>query len=274
MSNAALKKIGITGVAGRMGQMLLKTVLADPECELVGGTEYVGSPHVGADLGELVGAKVLGINIGDNPADLFEKADVVVDFTLPKATDIHLELATKHGTAWLLGTTGLSAEQDAQISKASETTPILQAANFSLGVNLLLGLVKQAAAALPEQDWDIEVVETHHNQKIDAPSGTALALGIAAAEGRDVELEDVQKLSREGVTGVRPVGEIGFATMRGGDVAGEHQVNFFGTSERIEIGHRASDRAIFAKGAIHAAKWMVGKSAGHYDMQDVLGLTD
>jgi 4-hydroxy-tetrahydrodipicolinate reductase len=262
-------RIGIVGCAGRMGRMLIAETLATSGAALGGGVGR-GS-HVGADLGSLIGVKDLGLAVGDVPEALFQAVDVVIDFTVPAATVQHARLAGRHGTALVIGTTGLSAEETETVKAAAASAPIVSAPNMSLGVNLLLGLVEQVARSLGP-DWDIEIVEMHHKHKIDAPSGTALGLGRAAAKGRGVAFDDVAVLSREGQTGARQEGTIGFATLRGGDVVGEHTVVFAGMAERLELTHKATDRRIFARGALRAALWAKGKPAGLYGMKDVLGL--
>lgn len=206
------------------------------------------------------------IRIGDGTPDVF------VDFSVPEALQEQLAAAVAAGKPILIGTTGLSSQHQTLIDEAAREVAVIQAANTSLGVNLLTHLVHEAAARLGD-DWDIEITEMHHRQKVDAPSGTALLLGLAAAEGRGVELDHVSDRGRDGITGPRQAGHIGFAALRGGTVAGEHQVIFASDGERIELGHRAESRAIFAKGAIEAALWLAGKPAGRYAMADVLGLT-
>ena len=263
-------KIGIVGCAGRMGRMLVETVLETEGCVLAGGTEIAGSPAVGNEIGILVGAGALGLVVGDDAAALFAAADVVVDFTLPEATAFHARHAVAAATPLVVGTTGLDAAGNAAIEEAAATVPVVFAANMSIGVNLLLGLTQQVAGLLGD-DYDIEVVEMHHRHKVDAPSGTALALGHAAAAGRGVDLEAVSRRVRDGHTGARPRGEIGFATLRGGDVVGEHTVVFAGDGERIEITHKSASRAIFVRGAVRAAQWVVGRPPRLYSMRDVLG---
>ena len=263
-------KIGIVGCAGRMGQMLLAEVLDTPGCELAGGSERPGGDAVGRDLGALIGRGNLGLIVGSDPAALFAAADTVIDFTTPAATVQHAALAAERRCALVIGTTGLSPEDIAQIDTAAKRTAIVRAGNMSLGVNILLALVEQVARAL--DGYDIEVLEMHHHHKVDAPSGTALMLGEAAAKGRGVDLAAVSQRVRDGITGPRKPGEIGFATLRGGDVIGEHTVFFSGEGERIEIGHKASSRRLFAAGAVRAAKWTAGRPPGHYSMRDVLGL--
>lgn len=268
--------IGVVGCAGRMGRLNMATILASKGARLAGGSEHPGNPWIGRDLAALIDGPSreadTGLTVGDDPRALFTASDVVVDFTTPDASLIHADFAAESGRALVLGTTGLSSDQQAAIETASQKTAIVQAANMSLGVNLLTILVEQAARSLGP-DFDIEVLEMHHRHKVDAPSGTALALGAAAAAGRGVELDDVAQKVRDGYTGERRRGDIGFATLRGGDVAGEHTVLLAAPGERIELTHRATDRAIFSKGAIQAALWMAGRPPGLYSMRDVLGLT-
>ncbi len=265
-------KIGIVGCCGRMGRMLTQTVLDTAGASLSGGTEQSGSPYIGQDMGLMVGAGAVGALVSDDAAAVFAAADVVIDFTVPAATATHAAMAAQAGTAMVIGTTGLSAEQQAAVDAAAAKVPVVQAGNMSLGVNLLVGLAKQAAAILGP-DYDIEVVEMHHKHKIDAPSGTALMLGKAAAEGRGIDHDASAVMSREGHTGPRPDGTIGYATLRGGDVVGDHTVIFAGPAERIELTHRAGGRDIFARGAVRAALWCEGKAPGLYSMRDVLGLS-
>ena len=264
-------KIGIVGCAGRMGRMLGGVVLDTNGAELAGGTEVSGSPHLGADLGVLAGGEPSGLSAGDDPAEMFAAVDVVLDFTIPAASLAHARLAAEHGSALVIGTTGLSNADMDEIAQAAESTAIVHAGNMSLGVNLLVGLARQVAAALGS-DYDIEVLEMHHKHKIDAPSGTALMLGKAAAEGRGIAHDESAVMSREGETGARPDGAIGYATLRGGDVIGDHSVIFAGPGERIELVHKAGDRGLFARGAVRAAMWTVGQAPGLYTMHDVLGI--
>lgn len=257
--------IGIAGVGGRMGRSLVGEILRHDGARLAGGTVRVGAP----DIVDAEGRSA-GLRAGTDAGALFEAAAVVIDVTTPAATAHHVALAAGTGTPLVIGTTGMSTTARAEIETASRRTPVLVAANFSLGVNLLLALVEQAAARLGTE-FDIEILEMHHRHKVDAPSGTALALGEAAAAGRGVALDEVQRLSREGQGGTRPRGEIGFASLRGGDVAGEHKVMFAAEGERLELGHIATSRAIFARGALAAALWLADKPAGLYRMQDVTG---
>ncbi|PWC41345.1 4-hydroxy-tetrahydrodipicolinate reductase [Azospirillum sp. TSO22-1] len=264
-------KIGVVGCAGRMGQMLVREIAATPGCTVAGGTERPGGPFVGRDIGEVAGLEALGVAVVDDPAVLFAEADAVIDFTSPEAAERHAALAAQGETAYVLGTTGLNAGQQAAVAAAATHTPIVQAPNMSVGVNLLFVLVEQVAHTLGE-DFDIDILEMHHRRKVDAPSGTALGLGRAAAAGRGTALENVWQKVRDGITGARPRGEIGFATLRGGDVIGDHTVFFAGDGERIELTHKASGRQIYAKGAIRAALWAADKQPGLYSMRDVLGL--
>lgn len=265
-------KIGVLGCAGRMGRAIIGEVLGADACSLAGGTEMAGHSAIGQDLGALAGLDDVGLQAHDDAPDLIGKADVVIEFSTPEATLRHAALAAELGTAHVIGTTGLDAGAEAALREIALRTPIVWAANMSLGVNLLCGLAEQVAGSLGPDAFDIEIVEMHHRQKIDAPSGTALALGHAAARGRKVALEDVSDRGRDGITGARRSGAIGFAALRGGDVVGDHSVVFAGIGERIELSHKASDRGIYARGAVHAARWLQGKPAGLYSMADVLGL--
>ncbi|MEO1194028.1 MAG: 4-hydroxy-tetrahydrodipicolinate reductase [Pseudomonadota bacterium] len=264
-------RIGIAGVAGRMGRMLTAAVAETDDCRLVAGTALAESPELAMDIGTLAGLAPLGITPGVEAADLFAASDLVMDFTAPTATRQHLALAGETGKALLIGTTGLAAEDLAAIDRAAQTAPILIASNTSLGVTLLQRLVTEVARALDES-YDIEVVEMHHKMKVDAPSGTALTLGKAAAAGRGKSLEELWVKSRDGHTGARESGTIGFATLRGGDVVGEHSVIFAGPGERIELTHKAQSRQLFAQGAVRAARWLASKPPGLYTMEDVLGI--
>jgi 4-hydroxy-tetrahydrodipicolinate reductase len=264
-------RIGVVGCGGRMGRMLVAEIAGTEGCAVAGGAEPAGSPLLGRDLGELAGIGTLGPTATDDAVALFRGADAVIDFTVPTATAFHARLAAETGTPLVIGTTGLDAGQSEAVREAARHAAIVWAPNMSLGVNLLLGLVEQAARALGEE-WDIEIVEMHHRHKIDAPSGTALALGRAAAAGRAVDLDAVAQRARDGHTGPRRAGDIGFATLRGGDVVGEHAVIFAGAAERIEFAHKATGRQIFARGAVRAARWAAGKPPGLYGMKDVLGL--
>ena len=264
-------KIGIVGAAGRMGRMLIAEVLGVEGCQLAGGTEPPGSGVLGQDLGLLIGAAEQGLSIGDDTGALFKASDAVVDFTHPDATAAHAALSGETGVALIVGTTGLEAQHMEALGRAAAKAAVVQAANMSIGVNLLLGLTEQVASALGD-DYDIEIAEMHHRHKVDAPSGTALALGAAAAKGRGVNLEAVSDRGRDGEAGPRITGDIGFSVIRGGDVAGDHTVIFAGPGERVELTHKAGSREIFARGAIRAALWTEGRAPGLYSMRDVLGL--
>lgn len=265
-------KIGIVGCAGRMGRMLVVETQKTAGCEIGGGTDLPGSSFVGKDITMIAGLEECGIAVGDDPRALFEAVDAVIDFTAPAATMKHAALAAETGKVLVIGTTGLSADQKDELAKAAEKAPIVFAPNMSVGVNLAFALVEKVAAVLDKDTADIEIVEMHHKHKVDAPSGTALGLGEAAAKGRGVDLDEVSVRSRDGHTGARENGTIGFANLRGGDVVGDHTVVFACEGERIEITHKASSREVFAKGAVRAAKWAHGKAPGLYSMRDILGL--
>ncbi|MFT4150707.1 MAG: 4-hydroxy-tetrahydrodipicolinate reductase [Paracoccaceae bacterium] len=268
---ADLPGIVITGASGRMGQMLIRTVLASGKARLVGCVERSGNPWVGQDVGQAMGGAALGVTVTDDPLEAFVRAQAVIDFTAPAATVEFAGLAAQARAVHVIGTTGLEAEHLRRIQLASHHAVIVRAGNMSLGVNLLVRMTQKVAAAL-DADWDIEVVEAHHRMKVDAPSGTALMLGAAAAEGRGAALEDLRTPAREGITGARDRGSIGFSAIRGGDVVGEHDVIFAADGERVVLRHIATDRAIFARGALRAALWGQGQKPGEYDMMDVLGL--
>ncbi|WP_184013139.1 4-hydroxy-tetrahydrodipicolinate reductase [Rubricella aquisinus] len=265
-------KITVTGVSGRMGQMLVQAVAENDATVLTGATERPGHPWIGQDLGVALGGAALGVIVEDDPLEAIARSGAVLDFTAPKPTVEHAGLCAQAGAAHVIGTTGLSSEDAAAIAAAARHTSIVQAGNYSLGVNLLTVLTQRVAKAL-DLDFDIEVVEMHHKHKVDAPSGTALMLGEAAAAGRGVALEDVSDRARDGITGERTPGAIGFAALRGGDVVGEHDVIFAGPGERLILRHIASDRMIFARGAVKAALWARAAKPGQYDMVDVLGLS-
>ncbi len=266
-----LPGIVITGASGRMGQMLLRTVLASDKCRLAGAVERTGNPWVGRDAGEMLGGQHVGVTVTDDALEAFAKAQAVIDFTAPAATVEFAALAAQARAVHVIGTTGLEAEHLAKIAAAARHAVIVRAGNMSLGVNLLVKLTQKVAEAL-DADWDVEIVEAHHNKKIDAPSGTALMLGEAAAEGRGVSLAQMRESGRDGITGARAHGAIGFSAIRGGDIVGEHDVIFAGAGERVILRHVATDRGIFARGALRAAIWGQDKSPGEYDMIDVLGL--
>jgi 4-hydroxy-tetrahydrodipicolinate reductase len=262
----------VVGAAGRMGQALIRAIHTIPGARVAGAIERAGSPHLGKDAGELAGIGNIDVAIGDDPLPAFAKADGVLDFTSPAATVEFTGYAAQARIVHVIGTTGCSADDNAKIAAAARHATIVKSGNMSLGVNLLAVLVEQAARALDADDFDIEILEMHHRHKVDAPSGTALLLGEAAATGRGIDLDGNSVRSRDGHTGVRKTGSIGFATLRGGSVVGDHSVVLAGTGERITLAHHAEDRAIFARGAVKAALWARGRKPGLYSMRDVLGL--
>jgi 4-hydroxy-tetrahydrodipicolinate reductase len=265
-------RIGVIGCAGRMGRANLREILGTPGLTLAGGVERPGHPEVGKDLGVIAGLDPVGLPAGDEVERLVSASDAVIEFSSPEATLANAELCAERGScAHVIGTTGLTPAQERELRRLAARAAIVWAPNMSLGVNLLLGLVEQVARAL-DPSFDVEVLEMHHRLKVDAPSGTALALGRAAARGRGMELDAVARRGRDGITGARPVGEIGFAVLRGGDVVGDHRVLFAGPGERLELAHVATDRRIYARGAVHAARWAVGQPPGLYGMAEVLGL--
>jgi 4-hydroxy-tetrahydrodipicolinate reductase len=263
----------VAGASGRMGRTLVKAIAEIDGAVLVGALEAKGSALIGRDAGELAGLGANGIEVATDPEAVLERADGILDFTVPAATVIFAELAAKKGLVHVIGTTGLSPDDEKLIATAAKRSITVKSGNMSLGVNLLAALVKRAAQALDE-DFDIEILEMHHNRKVDAPSGTALLLAKAAAEGREIDLAQRSVRVRDGHTGARESGNIGFAVLRGGSVVGEHSVIFAGPAERIELVHRAEDRMIFARGAVKAALWARGRKPGLYSMADVLGLKE
>ena len=264
-------KIAVLGAGGRMGQALARVLADTPGCALAGGIEAKGSPYVGRDIGEVAGLEPVGIAITDDPLPVFAAVDGMLDFTTPASTLEFVALSAQARLVHVIGTTGLSAADEAKIEAAARHATIVKAGNMSLGVNLLAALTARVAAALGAE-FDIEILEMHHKHKRDAPSGTSRMLGRAAAEARGVSLKDRAVWTRDGDTGPRRDGDIGFAALRGGDVVGEHRVIFAGPGERIELAHIATDRGIFARGAVKAALWARGREPGLYSMQDVLGL--
>jgi 4-hydroxy-tetrahydrodipicolinate reductase len=272
MSDAAMKLV-VVGAAGRMWQTLIRLIHSIEGATLHAAIERPGSPFVGKDAGEISGLGANGIIIGDDPLAAFLHAEGVLDFTSPAGSVEFAGLAAQARIVHVVGTTGCSAEDDARIAAAARHARVVKSGNMSLGVNLLSVLVQQAAQALDPADWDIEILEMHHKRKVDAPSGTALLLGEAAAKGRAIDLSAKSVRVRDGHTGPREAGTIGFATLRGGSVIGEHSVLFAGEGETVTLSHSATDRSIFARGAIKAALWARDKKPGLYSMLDVLGLS-
>ncbi len=266
----AALNIAVAGASGRMGRMLVEAVLNSGDASLTGALDQPGAPSLGADAGAFLG-RPTGVAITADLHRGLAGADVLIDFTRPEGTLAHLAVCRKLGVAMVIGTTGLSPAHKAEVAAAAATLPIVMAPNMSVGVNVMLRLLDQAARALA-QGYDIEVIEAHHRHKVDAPSGTALAMGetLARALGRD--LKDCAVYAREGVTGERDPSSIGFATIRGGDIVGDHTVLFAGTGERIEITHRSASRANYAAGSLRAARFLQGRAPGLYGMDDVLGL--
>jgi 4-hydroxy-tetrahydrodipicolinate reductase len=263
----------VAGAGGRMGRTLIHAIAATEGVSLAGAVEAKGSAVIGRDAGELAGLGQNGVTVAAEVEPLLAQADGLIDFTVPAATRAFAELTARQGLVHIIGTTGLTAEDDALIATAARRAVVVKSGNMSLGVNLLAALVRRVAKTLDE-DFDIEILEMHHNKKVDAPSGTALMLGRAAAEGRGVDLAQRSVRGRDGQTGARCPGDIGFAALRGGTVVGDHSVIFAGTAERLELTHKAEDRMIFARGALKAALWARGQKPGLYSMADVLGLSD
>jgi 4-hydroxy-tetrahydrodipicolinate reductase len=264
-------KIGVVGAAGRMGGAVVRQVSENAGCAVAAAIELAGSAAVGRDAGELAGIGALGVTVTDDAKELFAAAEAVIEFSSPEATVAHARIAADAGCIHIIGTTGLDADHQAALQAAAAGTAIVHAPNMSLAVNILISLTRQVAALL-DDDFDIEIVEMHHRHKVDAPSGTALGLGRAAASGRGVALDQVAQMTREGHTGPRQRGDIGFATLRGGDVVGDHSVIFAADGERLELVHKAAGRQIFARGAVRAALWARDAKPGLYSMNDVLGL--
>ena len=264
-------RIAVLGAAGRMGQALTRTLAETPGSTIAGGIETKGSPAIGQDMGTMAGLDPLGVTITDDPLPLFAHIDGVLDFTSPASTVAFAGLAAQARIVHVIGTTGFSDDDLAKLEAAARHATIIKAGNMSMGVNLLAALTERVAATLGAE-FDIEILEMHHRHKRDAPSGTSLMLGAAAAKGREVSLAEKSVTTRDGEIGPRRDGDIGFAALRGGDVVGEHTVIFAGPGERIELTHIASDRGIFANGAVKAALWGKGKGPGLYSMADVLGL--
>ncbi|MFA6616483.1 MAG: 4-hydroxy-tetrahydrodipicolinate reductase [Hydrogenophaga sp.] len=263
-------RICIAGASGRMGRMLIDAVLASDDCVLSGALDAAGSLALGQDAGAFAG-KTTGVAITADLAAGLRGSQCLIDFTRPEGTMAHLAACVEHGVGLVIGTTGFSDEQKASIAEAARRVPIVMAPNMSVGVNVTLKLLQMAARAL-STGYDIEIIEAHHRHKVDAPSGTALKMGEVIAEALGRDLKDCAVYAREGVTGERDPSSIGFATIRGGDIVGDHTVLFAGTGERIEISHKSSSRAGYAQGSLRAARFLAGQKTGLYDMLDVLGL--
>src|SRR5215831_447192 len=263
----------VAGAGGRMGRALTRVIAETPGAVLAGALEAPGSEHLGKDAGVLAGLPANGVEVSPDLWTLSADADGILDFTVPRATIANVAIAAERGLVHVIGTTGLSPSDDAVIRSVTSRAVVVKSGNMSLGVNVLMALVKRAAQAL-DQNFDIEILEMHHKSKIDAPSGTALMLGQAAAAGRKIALEGHSARGRDGVTGARRPGDIGFASLRGGTAAGDHSVIFAGPHERIMLSHQAEDRILFAHGALKAALWAHGKKPGFYTVADVLGLND
>ena len=265
--------IAVVGASGRMGRMLIEAVGETPGAHLSGVTERPGHDWIGRDVGEAMGGQAMGVIVEDDPLEVFARSHAVLDFTVPAATLEHAVIAAQARVTHVIGTTGLERSDLEKLAACGRHSVIVRAGNMSVGVNLLTVLARQAAAVLGP-DYDIEIVEMHHRNKVDAPSGTALMLGEAAAAGRRINLADASERGRDGITGARAEGAIGFASLRGGDVVGEHEIVFAGPGERVVLRHVATDRMLFARGAVRAAMWGQDKEPGQYTMIDVLGLHD
>jgi 4-hydroxy-tetrahydrodipicolinate reductase len=263
----------VAGAGGRMGRSLMRAIAETKGAVVTGALEAPGSEWIGQDAGTLAGLPPSGVMVSADLWSLSANADGILDFTVPAATIANIAIAAQRGIVHVIGTTGLSASDNAVIKSVTSRAIVVQAGNMSLGVNLLAALVKRVAQSL-DPDFDIEILEMHHKAKVDAPSGTAFMLGEAAAAGRQIALKDNSARGRDGITGARRSGDIGFASLRGGTVTGDHTVIFAGPYERIELTHKAEDRMIFAHGALKAAMWAHGKKPGHYSMADVLGLSE
>ncbi len=264
-------RLAVPGAAGKMGRMILKVIAETPSTELVAAIERPGSPELGRDAGLVAGLGELGVPIRGELDDALGDADVIIDFTAPAATAWTVSRAAEREVGMVIGTTGLGEAEKRAVWQASERIPIVLSANMSLGVNVLFGLIEEAARALGDE-YDVEVVELHHRQKKDAPSGTAMAMATRLADALGRRLADVARFGREGMVGARSSDEIGVLALRGGDIVGEHTAYFCGLGERLELTHRASSRETFARGAVRAAEWLRDRDPGLYDMQDVLGL--
>ena len=267
-----LMRIGVTGCTGRMGRLLVAEVLSSPDCELAGGCDRAGSAAIGEDVAAQAGLDPVGLTVGDDAEALFRSAEVIIDCTHPAATKNHLELAARHRTILVLGTTGLESEHHAAVDAAALETVVVQASNMGVGVNVLMTLIERATAVLGP-GYDVEITDIHHRGKVDSPSGTAVMLGRLVAQERHQDFAEKARNVRHGATGPRRPGDIGFAVSRGGDAVGDHMVILAGHGERIELTQRAVSRALYAQGGIRAALWARDKPPGRYSMRNVLGFT-
>ncbi|WP_312589826.1 4-hydroxy-tetrahydrodipicolinate reductase [Comamonas terrigena] len=270
-SSPSSLRVAIAGASGRMGHMLIEAVLASGDCQLAAALDLPGSPSLGQDAAAFLG-KATGVLIESDVRTALAKADVLIDFTRPEGTLAHLAVAAELGVKLVIGTTGFSDAQKAEIAVHAQKTAVILSPNMSVGVNVTLKLLEMAAKALQEGGYDIEIIEAHHKHKVDAPSGTALKMGEVIAEAQGTQLADRAVYERFGHTGERKPDTIGFATVRGGDIVGDHTVLFAGTGERVEISHKSSSRAGYAQGSLRAARFLAGKTSGQFDMFDVLSL--
>ena len=262
-------KVGIVGITGRMGQSVARMVIENNITDVVCGVTKSDDPLIGKDIGNILGLEDINVNVSSDFDELFKNSEVVIDFSSPQITLKCAALASKYKTALISGTTGLTESEKQQIANLAQDTVIVWSSNMSIGINLLFNLSQQVASIL-HSDYDVEILEMHHNQKVDAPSGTALSLGESVAKGRGLDFGEVSRKTRDGIIGKRGQNEIGFASLRGGDVIGDHTVIFAGDGERIELTHKASNRNIYAKGALRAAIWSEGQKNGFYSMKDVI----
>ena len=264
-------KIGIAGCLGRMGKELLKAVNNNPNLQFSGGFEIKSNPNIGKSIGTILDLDISEL-LTDNPHDVFKASQVIIDFTTPESTEKNLLIASDLKTPMVIGTTGLTRKTKDLIKEVSLSIPLVQSYNMSIGVNLLLNLVEDAAKKLNEDEYDAEIFEIHHKHKIDAPSGTAISLGEAVARGRSVNFDDKKIFDRTNNKLARKTGDIGFAVLRAGEIQGEHTVNFLGNHDQLSLSHKTSNRSIFVNGAIKAAEWIISKKSGIYSMKDVLGI--
>jgi len=264
--------IGVSGCSGKMGKTLIKLISNRRDCNITSGLEAEKNPDIGKDLGNLIGSENINAAVESDRKAFFENCDIIIDFSTPQSTLENIKFAKKYRKGLVIGTTGLSQEIEKAIETATQDVPIVYSANMSIGINILLELTNKLSNILSKEDFDIEILEMHHKHKVDAPSGTALALGNAAASGREIELKKHSEIVRNGINTKRTVGNIGFASLRGGSVTGDHSVLFASDHEIIELKHKADNRSLFAAGAIKAAIWLSDKENGLYSMKDVLNL--